>query len=98
MARNLRKISRRHPELPLKAIGLMIGTAPECHLGKDRAGNKWRKLPACDAAKRKLEACATFRHDSNFPFDPKQGDFAAEPVAQASGLLWPEPFNLPWSY
>ncbi|MEQ9409653.1 MAG: DUF1501 domain-containing protein [Fuerstiella sp.] len=47
---------------------------------KDRAENKWRKLPACDAEKRRLEAYATFRRASNFPFDPKH------PVGPGRGL------------
>ncbi|MEQ9409295.1 MAG: hypothetical protein RIK87_16285 [Fuerstiella sp.] len=29
------------------------------------------KLTALRCKKRKLEAYATFRHDSNFPFDPE---------------------------
>ncbi|MEQ9410813.1 MAG: hypothetical protein RIK87_24085 [Fuerstiella sp.] len=47
---------------------------------EDRAENKWRKLPACDAEKRRLEAYATFRRDSNFPFDPKPLPFPCCPA------------------
>ncbi|MEQ9407828.1 MAG: hypothetical protein RIK87_08870 [Fuerstiella sp.] len=56
---------------------------------KDRAENKWRRLPACDAENRRLEAYATFRRDSNSPFDPKEAAVDVSTAQVRSGGMVP---------
>ncbi|MEQ9408197.1 MAG: tyrosine-type recombinase/integrase [Fuerstiella sp.] len=57
-------------------------------MNKDRAENKWRKLPACDAEKRRLEAYATLRHHSDFPFDAKR-------LSCSDRAVFPEECSIP---